>query len=646
MTEKPKSLPGGGPGRNTGKRSIAQQAAKNLDPERPDQSPIAEDSPEQDDAVIGRALRMSLGLAAAVACLGFVIAAVAWYSNRPTVKNKSTALVLPEQRDTVSVVKPHIPLADITATSGVQWQHFNAMEGEKLLPETMGGGVALFDYDRDGDQDLLLIGGESWPWAMSVFGNPRSLCLYANDGRAQFTDVTQEVGLTAKWQGMGSAVGDFDGDGWPDLLVTGVGGNRLYRNVEGRFQDVTENSGVGGQESDWTTSAVWFDYDNDDRLDLFVGNYVHWSRRLDLSIGFSLTGIGRAYGQPTNFTGTFSQLFHNDGDGKFSDVSKSAGLHISNPNTPVPEGKALGVAAVDVNRDGWTDLIIANDTVRNYLYINKKDGSFEESGIPLGIAFDRNGEATGAMGIDVAYFRSTAALGVLIGNFANEPCSLYVSQGPQQPFLDEAMPCGLGPVTRLSLTFGTLFVDLDLDGKLDVVCSNGHLESEISKVQPNQHYAQPPLVFWNAGAKGSTELIRLDAEQLGTAALEPMVGRGSAFGDLDGDGDLDLVLVANGGSPRILRNDQTLGHHWLRLVLSSAGSNRNSIGAVVRTTTDLGVVTHTVTATRGYLSQSELPLTIGLGKSSTPVDVEIQWPGGQKQFLKSLAIDQQHEIRQ
>ena len=603
---------------------------------------IEADDDVQNDAIIGKALKMSLGLAAAVGCVVLGIASVAWL-NRKAPEEKKTELVLPVKRKAPEVAKPPIPLENITEAAGIDWKHFNAMEGEKLLPETMGGGVSIFDFDSDGDQDLLFIGGESWSWSRSVQGNPRSLCLYANDGHAKFTDVTEQAGLKVRMQAMGATVGDYDDDGWEDILVTGVGGNRLYHNQQGKFSDVTEAAGVQGSPEDWTTCAAWFDYDHDGRLDLYVGNYVLWSRERDLRIAYSLTGVGRAFGQPKDFTGMFSYLYHNEGDGKFKDVSQAAGLHINNPNTPVAEGKALGVSLIDFNRDGWLDLIVANDTVRNYLFVNQKNGTFREEGIPMGIAFDRNGEATGAMGIDAACFRNGDVLGVVIGNFANEPCSLYVSSAGE-PFLDEAMSSGLGPVSKLSLTFGTFFADLDLDGRMEVVCANGHLESEISKVQPNQQYAQAPLYFWNAGSKGGTELVKLDGEQVGKSAVEPMVGRGAAYGDLDGDGDLDIVLVANGGAPRVLRNEQHSGNHWLRVKLQGKAGNRDAIGAQVRLTSAAGQQTRCVTATRSYLSQCELPLTFGLGSTNEPATIEVQWPNGTTQKVENLALDQTHLI--
>jgi len=576
--------------------------------------------------------------------VGGIVLAV--YLRKPIVVDRKTEVALPQKRAVEPIALPKIPLTDVTEQAGIDWQHVNGMEGEKLLPETMGGGVAVFDFDRDGDNDLLFVGGTSWPWAKKVIANPRSLCLYRNDGSANFTDVTVEVGLDRNFYACGPAVGDFDNDGWPDLLVTAVGKNVLFKNNEGKFVDVSESSGIVTKDA-WSSGAVWLDYDNDGRLDLFVCEYVLWSRDLDLSLGFSLTGVGRAFGQPTSFTGTQSNLFHNEGDGAFKEVSKEMGVEVINPDTQVPVGKGLGVAAVDVNRDGWTDIMVANDTVQNFLFINRDGKSFQESGIPMGVAFDRAGNATGAMGLDCGFLRNDDSLAVAIGNFANEPSSLYVSRGADQPFFDAGMASGLGPMSRLSLTFGMFFADLDLDGRQDIVCSNGHLEEEINKVQSTQEYAQAPQYFWNAGSAGSSELVALKATEVGDGALKKMVGRAAAYGDLDGDGDIDIVLVGNGGPARVLRNDQRIGNNWLRLRLEGTGkSNRDAAGAFV--TVKAGGVTHRrfVTASRSYLSQCELPVTIGLGKSKQVDEVRIQWPDGQTETLNGVEINRQHLVRQ
>ena len=504
----------------------------------------------QDDAIIGKALMGSLVVLGVVGLVAGGIA-LAVFMRKPVIEDRKTEVALPQTRAVEQVTLPKIPLTDITSAAGIDWTHVNGMEGEKLLPETMGGGVAIFDFDRDGDNDLLFVGGTSWPWAKSPIAKPRSLCLYRNEGSWKFTDVTAEVGLEKNIYGCGPAVGDFDNDGWMDLFVTTVGKNLLFKNNEGKFTDVTDAAGVGGKEA-WSSGAVWFDYDNDGRLDLFYCEYVLWSRELDLSLGFSLTGLGRAFGQPTSFTGTQSHLYHNEGEGKFKEVSKEMGIEVVNPDTQVPVGKGLGVAAVDVNRDGWMDLMVANDTVQNFLFMNREGKTFQESGIPMGVAFDRAGNATGAMGLDCGYLRNDECLMIAIGNFANEPSSLYVSRTADQPFFDAAMASGLGPMSRLSLTFGMFFADLDLDGRQDIVCSNGHLEEEISKVQSTQEYAQAPQYFWNAGSAGSSELVALKASEVGDDAVKKMVGRGAAYGDFDGDGDVDVVLVGNGGPARVL----------------------------------------------------------------------------------------------
>jgi enediyne biosynthesis protein E4 len=599
----------------------------------------------QDDAIIGKALTGSIVV---LGLVGVIVGgiALAVYFRKPVVEDRKTEIALPQKRAVEQVSLPKIPMADITAEAGIDWKHVNGMEGEKLLPETMGGGVAVFDFDRDGDNDLLFVGGTSWPWAKNPIANPRSLCMYRNDGTAKFTDVTAEVGLEKNFYGCGPAVGDFDNDGWPDLFVSAVGKNVLFKNNEGKFTDVSESSGIVGEEA-WSSGAVWFDYDNDGKLDLFVCHYVLWSRELDLSLGFSLTGLGRAFGQPTSFTGTQALLYHNEGEGKFKEVSNEMGIQVANPDTQVPVGKGLGVAAVDVNRDGWMDIVVANDTVQNFLFMNRDGKSFQESGIPMGVAFDRAGNSTGAMGLDCGFLRNDDSLAIAIGNFANEPSSLYVSRGPDQPFFDAAMASGLGPQSRLSLTFGMFFTDLDLDGRQDIVCSNGHLEEEINKVQSTQEYAQAPQYFWNAGSAGSSELVALKASEVGEAALKKMVGRAAAYGDLDGDGDVDIILVGNGGPARFLRNDQQLNHNWLRLKLEGSGrSNRDAAGALV--TVKAGGITHRrcVTATRSYLSQCELALTFGLGKTPKVDEVTINWPDGQSETLSGLEINRQHQLRQ
>lgn len=599
----------------------------------------------EDDAIIGKALMGSLSVVAIVALVAGGIAISVWLKKTPEVDHK-TEIVLPKNRATQLVELPKIPMVDITDQSGIDWVNVNGMEGEKLLPETMGGGVAVFDFDRDGDNDLLFVGGQSWSWSSKPNANPRSLCLYRNDGNAKFEDVTKEAGLGVSFYGFSPCVGDFNNDGWPDLFVSALGKDRLFKNENGKFSEVSD-SPLTGSENDWSSGAVWLDYDNDGRLDLFVCEYVVWSRELDLSIGFSLTGVGRAYGQPTSFIGTQSRLYHNEGEGNFKDVSEAMGIHIVNPATNVPVGKGLGVAAVDVDQDGWTDLVVANDTVQNFLFVNLEGKVFQESGIAMGVAFDRSGNSTGAMGLDCSFMRNNDSLAIAIGNFANEPSSLYVSRGKEPPFVDNGMASGLGPMSRLSLSFGMFFADLDLDNRQDLVSSNGHLEEEINKVQPSQEYAQAALYFWNAGSSGPTELLPLKADQLGEAALKKIVGRGAAYGDLDGDGDCDIVFVANGGKPLVLRNDQQLQHNWLRVKLEGDGSavNRDGYGAYVEMHAADVVQRRWVTATRSYLSQCEPEVTFGLGKANQVDKILVRWPGGTEQTIESPKINETLTIK-
>lgn len=605
--------------------------------------PVSSDS--EDDAVIGRALRISVLVIACIVTVIFGWFAVRRLFTRPPEK-QVVAVTKPELRKSLQATIPSLPLADITEEAGIDFVHQSGAEGQKLLPETMGSGVAWIDYDNDGDQDLLLVDSTAWEWSSSrsASGGQGRCRLYANDGRGGFTDVSDETGFEQTLYGMGVAIGDYDNDGWTDIFLSAVGHNRLLRNEEGQFRDVTDEAGVAGAGDAWSTSCGFVDYDNDGRLDLMVCNYVRWSKEIDLGQSFSLDGETRAYGPPRAFGGTFPYLYRNEGDGRFADVSASAGVQIRNRNTGVPLSKGMGLAPVDVNADGFIDLVVANDTVQNFLFVNQKDGTFSELGEELGIAYDRDGNARGAMGIDAAVYRGSDTVAIGIGNFANEPSALYVAKAGSSQFSDLAMATGFGPPTRSRLTFGLFFFDVDLDGRLDVAGANGHLEEEIHKVQSTQHHAQPPQLFWNAGASGGSQLVQVPPEKTGEAFHQPMVGRGAAFADIDGDGDLDFILTANGGPPRLLRNDQTLGHHWLRLKLVGRTANRSAIGARVEVEAGDQVLVKTVMPTRSYLSQCELPVTFGLGEATSVDSVTITWPGGKTQQVQIDAVDQEIEV--
>ena len=536
---------------------------------------------------------------------------------------------------------PLAPFTDIIEKAGIAFIHRSGGYGAKLLPETMGGGVAFFDYDDDGFPDLLFVNTTGWPGHSEVGSTQYAVTLYHNNQHGQFTDVTPQSGLDVRGYGMGAAVGDYDNDGRVDVLITLVGGTRLFHNLGGgKFQDVTLSAGVGGSTNDWSTSAAWIDYDNDGRLDLFVCNYVKWSQGLDESGHFELPGLGKAFGPPRGFAGTFPHLYHNQGDGTFVDVSASSGIQITNRLTGEPLAKSLALAPVDIDNDGWMDLVVANDTVQNFVFRNQHDGTFREIGETSAIAFDSQGQARGAMGIDSARFRNDDSLAIAIGNFANEMNALYVAQRDPLVFADESLVCGFGPASRSLLKFGLFFFDYDLDGRLDVLTANGHLEPEIARVQVGQSYRQPAQLFWNGGPKNGNRFLAVGEKEAGADLFRPMVGRGSAFADFDGDGDLDVIVTQIDGPPKLLRNDQALGHHWLRIKLVGTRSNRDAIGAWVTVQVAGQRLSRQVMPTRSYLSQSELPVTFGLGSLTEVGGIEISWPGGGVQRLPRQRSDQ------
>lgn len=599
----------------------------------------------EDDAVIGRALVRSL-LVIVPVLIAVAVTIVILSRPQKAPQAIETDYVGAQPRNTAVTELPVVRFTDITKESGLTFVHTNGAAGDKLLPETMGGGVAFLDYDNDNDQDVLLVNSSHWPDRSSDTTQLPTMALFENDGSGKFTNVTQRAGLDFSMYGMGVAVGDFDNDGWRDVFITGVHENRLLHNQQGVFRDVTEAAGVAGKNDQWGASCGWFDYDRDGLLDLFVCNYIRWDRKTDFELGSTLDGVNRAYGPPTQFQGDFPLLYRNEGEGKFTDVSREMGIQIKNRLTGVPVCKSLGVVFTDIDDDGWTDIIVANDTVQNLVFRNEGGKRFLEQGALAGLAFDGQGQARGAMGIDAASFRDDDSLGVAIGNFANEPTSLYVARSGRATFSDEAMATGLGPQTKHALTFGLFFFDVDLDGRLDVFAANGHLEEDINRTQKTQHYEQSPQLFWNAGRDQRTEFVPLTQSQTGPDLHHPMVGRGAAYADIDNDGDLDILVTAAGRAPRLLRNDQTLGHYWLRVRLVGRSCNRDAIGAVIVAEAGGRQLVRHVSCTRSYLSQVELPVTFGLGKTQSVDSLVIHWPGGLQQRVERPAVNRVIEIKQ
>ena len=543
-------------------------------------------------------------------CGGLVLLAAAAGCGGPTGETVSDATPAVGTRDiatTLGESAAQIVFTDITAEAGIRFTHNTGAFGEKYLPETLGAGAIWLDADGDGRQDLLLVNSTAWPGRGA--GTPPAL--YRNDGSGSFTDVTRDSGLDTPIYGIGGAAADYDNDGHADLYLTALGPNRLYRGMgDGTFADVTAAAGVG--DPGFSTSALWFDYDRDGHLDLFVANYVTWTPETDLFC--TLDGETKSYCTPESYPGQSARLYRNRGDGTFEDVTAAAGVE-------APSAKALGVAMLDTDADGWMDLFVANDTQPNQLFRNRGDGAFEDIAVTAAVAFSETGVARAGMGADAADYDDSGLPGLVIGNFSNEMLALYHNEG-NGLFIDEAPRSALGRATLLTLTFGCFFFDADLDGRLDIFAANGHVADDVGQVQSRVSHAQRPQLFRNLGGGRFEEV-----SGAGGGLETPLVGRGASYADGDGDGDLDVVIAANGGAPRLLRNDTSAGS-LLRVRLVGTTANRDGIGARIEITANGRTRWRRVRTGSSYASQSELPVTFGLGGAQRVEAVRVVWPGG------------------
>jgi hypothetical protein len=518
--------------------------------------------------------------------------------------------------------KPPTPLfVDTTQGAGIKFSHRNGSYGKKFLPETMGSGCAFFDYNNDGWVDLFLVNSTDW----SDHSSKPGLCtLYRNNRDGTFTDVSRETGLEVELYGMGVAVGDYDNDGWDDLYVSGLGGGRLFHNDAGKFLDVTARSGI--RSSGFGTSCAWLDFDRDGQLDLFLCNYAKWSLATDKSCSYD--GVHKSYCSPADYPPDSPQLFRNLGKENFVDVSKNTGISSS-------DCKALGVVVLDYNRDGWPDIFVANDTTPHKLFRNNRNGTFADVALDATVALDGNGKTRAGMGVDFSDYDHSGYPSLVIGNFSSEMLSLYRNTRGEY-FVDQADTAGIGKDSFFRLSFGCLFLDYDLDGWEDLLAANGHIMDDIHEYDSKLTYAQPALLFHNEG-NGKFLLV---PDGAAPDLFNPMVGRGLASADIDNDGDLDVLITQNNGTPRLLRNDRAFSNHWLHVATVGTRSNRNGYGTVL--TVRAGSLTQTKTVKSGssYCSQSQSQVVFGLGRESGVDWLEVQWPSGLREEYRNLPADQ------
>ena len=519
-----------------------------------------------------------------------------------------------------------VHFTDVTAAAGITFRHDATMSPEKEYIETMGNGLGWIDYDQDGLMDLYLVQTAAAEWYKPP--SPLRSALYHNNGDGTFTDVTARAGVGGEGHyGQGAAVGDFDNDGYPDMLVTGYGRAILYHNNgDGTFTDVTAKAGVA-DEGNWSTSAGWFDYDKDGYLDLLICNYIQWTPQNNLYCGEHKPGY-RAYCHPDNYRGERLKLYHNNRDGTFTDVSDASGIG-------KPEAKGLGVVLADFNNDGWPDIAVANDTWPNFLFLNNHDGTFRDVSFTSGVAASDDGKYEAGMGIDAADVDGDGWLDIYVTHLDFELNRLY-HNNRDESFDDATFNSGMGNKATLLSGVSARMFDYDNDGWIDIIQSNGSMLDNVALYHTEVTWKEPKLVFRNLGG-GKFEKV---SEQLGPDFMKPTAGRGSAVADFDNDGDMDIAISNSNDLPELLRNDGGNANHWLEVMLVGVKSNRDGRGAALKLSTDGFVEYRQAQGGMSYMSAQDPRIHFGLGQRKTIESLEITWPSGVVDKLANVPIDQ------
>jgi len=601
---------------------------------------IEDESSEKERRQQRRAIIVSVGILVVGLCVSL---GLRWLKSTPDTVAATSPISTPlaKIRATLKskVTPPAAHFTEVAAASGIVWRQVNGARGNKYFPEAMGTGVAWIDWDNDLDPDLIFVNSTHWP-DDTEDGEVGYLAAFENDGRGNFKDVTKELGLQHSFYGTGIAVGDYNGDGFTDIYITALGKNRLFKNDGGKyFQDVTETQRVAGSKEDYSTCAGFFDVDADGDLDLLVGNYGVWNVEIHEKVKTRLPGLGLIYNEPEALEGQFGRLYLNNGDAGFQDVSEEWGINVADDSERAI-GKNLGFGFGYFNEDRILDVVVANDNVRNIFLLSKETGTFDERALESGFAYDRRGKASAAMGIDVDRDVVRNEFRVVVGNFFEEMTSLYVNTEGTEEFVDESIAEGIGPRTNDRVTFGALFADFDLDGYQDIFEVNGGINEapQGNFVEAGTLYKQPGDVFWHCRGQCKTTYLYLG--RLAGDFADPIVGRGLASADVDGDGDLDLIATGVKGPAYLYRNDTESSNHWLRVKLKGRPPNTDAIGAELILTTGEHQQYRLVQPSRSYLSANELVQTFGLGKWDDAVTLKVIWPDGRAQIHTVETVDQ------